>query len=84
MRILILWRTQMTNKMKVPFNLNALDKVPDIVLNKHGWVVLALPAIFYAIDVVRDLSSEAMGKGYNLTINFKDGNLSLSQAHRAS
>ena len=84
MRILILWRTQMTNKMKVPFNLKALDKIPNIVLNKHGWVVLALPAIFYAIDVVRDISGEAMEKGYNLTINFKDGNLSLSQAHRAS
>ena len=74
----------MNNKMNTRFNLNVFYKVSKTVLDQYGWVVIVLPVAFYAIDKVRDLSSEAMDKGYNLTINFKDGNLSLTRASSAS
>ena len=72
----------MTNKISIRWN--ELDKVPDFILNKNGWVALVLPIAAYGIYTLRDLSSEAMDKGYNIDFHFKEIGVSLTKAPNES
>ena len=42
--------------------------MPNDVLLKHGWVLLATPVLLYAIDKVSEIADKVMDNNYNLVI----------------
>ena len=50
------------------FGKQLISKLPNDVLLKHGWVLLATPVLLYAIDKVSEIADKVMDNNYNLVI----------------
>lgn len=58
---------------------NIIDTNTKIVFEKYGWIIFFTPVLVYAADKVTDVISKAIDNEYNLNIDFKNGQFSLTK-----
>ena len=69
----------MVNSISTKVNNALFNDWNNNVLDKYGWVVLAMPIFIHAIDKSYNLIEKAIDNGYNLHLKVQDFELDLTK-----
>lgn len=61
-----------------------VSNLPNDVLLKHGWVLLATPVLLYAMDMVSKIVDKVMDNNYNLVVKANGVEVNLQKQPCAS
>ena len=69
----------MNNKLQTYITSDMISNLPEELVRKYGWILLATPAICYGIDTFRDFAESVMAKNYRLHLKIDDFECTLEQ-----
>ena len=74
----------MNKQVSNHFGNGIISNLPNDVLLKHGWVLLATPVLLYAIDKVSEIVYKVMDNNYNLVVKANGVEVNLQKQPCAS